>query len=167
MKINVKQLFDLVGEKQILDFSLDFSKEELYGTTPFQTPVKVSGEIENRAEVVRLSFCVKFVLDLTCDRCLKAFERAFSLSFEHILVRELNTDNDDYVVCEDSILDLTDQIRADLFLELPTRVLCEEDCKGLCGQCGINLNFDSCECEKKRIDPRWQVLSQLLSEDEE
>ncbi|MEG2597286.1 MAG: DUF177 domain-containing protein [Oscillospiraceae bacterium] len=162
MKIDLRQLFDIVGERQTLERTLDFSKEEWYGGYPFQTPIQVSGQIENKAGVVRFIFGVKFALQLTCDRCLKVFERTFAYSFEHILVKSLNTDNDEFVVCEDSTLDLMDLIRADLFLELPVKVLCQEDCKGLCGQCGKNLNFDSCECEKQSIDPRLEVLSQLL-----
>ena len=137
MKIDLRQLFDIVGERKTFDLSLCFSDEEYNGEYPFQTPVKVSGQIENKAQVVRLVFSVKFVL-------------------------KLNTDNDEYVVCEDSQLDIDELVRADLFLELPTKVLCRENCKGLCGQCGRNLNFDSCECEKKSIDPRLEILGKLL-----
>ena len=79
-----------------------------------------------------------------------------------MLVKALNTENDEYVVCQDNQLDIDELVRADLFLELPNKVLCREDCKGLCGQCGKNLNFDSCECEKKPIDPRLAVLGKLL-----
>ena len=163
MKMDLKQLFDIVGEKRPIDCELDFSAEELYGQTPFHTPVAVTGQIENRAGVVRLVFGVKSVLSLTCDRCLEAFERAYDFSFEHVLVRTLHTENDEYVVCEDGVLDLTELVRTDLLLELPTKVLCREDCKGLCGQCGTNLSFGSCECKKKSIDPRWEVLSEMFS----
>ena len=62
----------------------------------------------------------------------------------------------------DGVLDLEDTVRTDVLLELPGKVLCSEDCKGLCCQCGKNLNEGSCTCEKKQIDPRLAVLSQLL-----
>lgn len=107
-------------------------------------------------------FCVKFVLDLVCDRCLKQFRQEYTMHFEHILVQKLNSDNDDYLVCADGVLDLEDTVRTDVLLELPGKVLCSEDCKGLCCQCGKNLNEGSCTCEKKQIDPRLAVLSQLL-----
>ena len=86
--------------------------------------------------------------------------------FEHILVQKLNTDNDDYLVCADSVLDLEELARTDILLELPTKVLCSEDCKGLCSQCGKNLNEGECSCEKKQIDPRLAILSQLLDQDQ-
>lgn len=166
MKLNLRQLFEIVGEKKEFTCSFDFSGEELYGGFPFKTPVECSGEIENRAGVVRLVFCVKFVLDLVCDRCLKPFQREENLKFEHILVQKLNTDNDDYLVCADSVLDLEELVRTDILLELPTKVLCSEDCKGLCSQCGKNLNEGECSCEKKQIDPRLAILSQLLDQDQ-
>lgn len=162
MKMDLKQLFDLVGEKRAIDLSLDFSKEALYGQTPFQEPVRVTGQIENRAGVVRLVFDVKSVLSLHCDRCLAPFDRETQASFEHILVQEANTDGD-YVVCEDGVLDLAELVRTDFLLELPTKVLCREDCKGLCPHCGKNLNFDSCQCREQSIDPRWEVLSEMFS----
>ncbi len=162
MKLNLRQLFDIVGERKDFRCSFDFSGEELYGGFPFQTPVDCSGEIENRAGVVRLVFCVKFVLSLACDRCLKPFQQEKTLNFEHVLVQKLNSANDDYLVCADGVLDLEELVRADVLLELPTKVLCSEDCRGLCSQCGKNLNEGSCTCEKKQIDPRLAVLSQLL-----
>lgn len=166
MKMDLKQLFDLIGEKQEFDCDFDFSKERLYGTAPFTHPVRVTGKIENRAGVVRLVFSVKSVLSLQCDRCLKACEKAMDYSFSHIIVRELsNTDDEefDYVVCADGMLDLEELARADLMLELPTKVLCREDCKGLCPKCGKDLNLGSCDCKTKDIDPRWQALSDLFS----
>ena len=162
MKLNLRQLFEIIGERKEFRCSFDFSGEGLYGGFPFQTPVDCSGEIENRDGVVRLVFCVKFVLNLVCDRCLKSFQREETLEFEHILVQKLNSANDDYLVCADSVLDLEDLARTDILLELPTKVLCSEDCKGLCSQCGKNLNEGSCNCETKQIDPRLAVLSQLL-----
>ena len=166
MKLDLKQLFDKVGEKQDFDVSLDFSEETLYGAKPFTHPVQVTGKIENRVGVVRLVFSVKSVLSLTCDRCLKAFEKSIEYDFSHIVVRELSNLDDeefDYVVCEDGILDLAELARADLMLELPTKVLCKEDCKGLCFKCGKDLNLGSCDCKTKDIDPRWQALSDLFS----
>ena len=166
MKMDLKQLFDLVGEKQEIDCDFDFSNEKLYVTPPYTHPVRVTGKIENRAGVVRLVFSVKSVLSLQCDRCLKAFEKTIDYSFSHIVVRELsNTDDEefDYVVCADGMLDLEELARADLMLELPTKVLCREDCKGLCPKCGKDLNLGSCDCKTKDIDPRWQALSDLFS----
>ena len=163
MKMDLIRLFDTVGMAEEIDCALDFSKESLYGCAPFQQPVRVTGKIENRAGVVRLAFSVKSVLSLTCDRCLKAFEKPVEYRFSHILVRELSGDDEDaeFIVCADGQLVLDELGRAGLLLELPTKVLCREDCKGLCPKCGKDLNFGPCDC-KKEIDPRWQALSDLF-----
>ncbi|MBO5857065.1 MAG: DUF177 domain-containing protein, partial [Clostridia bacterium] len=52
-------------------------------------------------------------------------------------------------------------IEEDVNLELPTKFLCDEDCKGICTMCGNNLNIDQCDC-KKPIDPRLEGLLQFL-----
>lgn len=59
------------------------------------------------------------------------------------------------------MLDLEELILSDILLELPTKLLCKEDCKGLCPHCGCNLNHQSCDCNKAYHDPRWDVLNTL------
>lgn len=164
MVLECKQLFDIPGEKSVLQFALDLSDYELFSFKPFQSPITVNGVVENRAGIVSLNMNCSFVMKLCCDRCLEEFERAFEESFSHILVRELSSekDNDDYIVVDTDKLDLDDLVLSDILLVLPTKILCKEDCKGLCSVCGKNLNFDSCDCQKKEADPRLSKLSELL-----
>lgn len=95
MTMDLKQLFEVVGERISLDEALDFSDRTLFGTQPFVTPVQVTGEIANQAGVVVLSMQLSYTMHLTCDRCLDEFERAFSCSWEHLLVAEPLTDDSD------------------------------------------------------------------------
>lgn len=162
MSIDLQQLFEIVGEVMPVGYQLDLSEYELFGTCPFHTPVEVKGQIENKAGVVMLNADVDFVLRVNCDRCLDEFERAFHYSFEHILVTELNTDNDEYILVEQFQLDLDDLVLSDILLNLPSKLLCSEDCKGLCSHCGQNLNRGSCECKDSFVDPRFAVLGELL-----
>ncbi len=165
MFLECKQLFDIPGEKKEFDYSLDLSEVELFSSKPFQSPVSVRGIAENRAQIVSLKVDCSFVMNLACDRCLADLERKFEEHFSHVLVRELSSEEDDggdYIVVEEDSLDLDELILSDILLCLPTKFLCEEDCKGLCPSCGKNLNFDSCECQKKQVDPRLAKLSELL-----
>ena len=73
-----------------------------------------------------------------------------------------NTDNDDYVEIEDSMLDIDEALIEDMILNFPLKILCDEDCKGLCPKCGIDLNTGSCSCVTKEIDPRLAVLLKLF-----
>jgi uncharacterized protein len=59
-------------------------------------------------------------------------------------------------------IDLSFGVRESLLLALPMKVLCSEDCKGLCPHCGANLNEESCDCVAETIDPRWAELRKLL-----
>ncbi len=165
MFLECKQLFDIPGEKVAIDYELDLSDYELFAGKPFQTPVRIQGVAENRAEIVSLNMICSFRMSLVCDRCLDAFERTFSYDFSHILVQEMSAEDDDeydYIVVEDNTLDLDELALSDILLTLPTKILCKEDCAGLCPMCGINRNTDTCECQKKQVDPRLAKLGELL-----
>jgi len=145
MVINLKQVYDAAVSADI-DYSISCSKlSEIKGYT-FLSPVSVKGKVVNRAGVVTLSYSVCFTLKALCDRCLCEFERQYNYDFEHILVRSLNTDNDEYIVTESDCLDLDDLAVMDILLQLPTKILCWEDCKGLCPICGTDLNYNDCTC---------------------
>ncbi|MGN1137779.1 MAG: YceD family protein [Oscillospiraceae bacterium] len=146
MVINLKQLYEITGEKQDVKGSVSAERlNEIHGYS-FIGPVSVEGIVRNRAGIVTLSYTISFVLDAECDRCLSRFERAYSFDFEHILVRSLNTDNDEYVVTENDKLELDELAVNDMLLQMPTKLLCKEDCKGLCPKCGADLNVSDCGC---------------------
>lgn len=147
-----------------LDTELDFSQVAFQGLYPFSTPVHVIGEITARAGVVQLSAKAVFDFHGQCDRCLTPFVRAYELPLEHTLVTSLeNEENDDFILLEQEQLDLTELVQADMLLELPYKSLCREDCRGLCPQCGKNLNEGLCGCRSQSVDPRLEVLRQLLN----
>lgn len=162
MIIKLKQVFDIVDERLAIDYCIDLSQYELYFDKPFVSPVSVKGEVFNRAGVVTLTYTVSFVLKLSCDRCLDNFSRDFSFTINQILVTSLNTDNDEYILVEDGALDLDELVMSDILLNLPAKLLCSKDCKGLCQKCGINLNRQSCHCDKREVDPRLEVLGEFL-----
>ena len=146
MKVQLKELFDIIGEVKTFDYAVDESELIDYPSYSFSTPIAVKGSIENRAGVVTLRYTVDFSMNLVCDRCLKDFTREYSYDFNHILVRNSNMDNDEYVVCQNNVLDLNELAISDLLLQLPTKILCREDCKGLCYVCGHDLNEGECSC---------------------
>lgn len=149
MLLKLKQLFDRDGDKK--DLYLDIPLEELgiysgFGT--FVTPISLRGKIENRAGVVTMQYNSLFTIRHLCDRCLNEFDREYSMDFEHILIRTLCYDEDEYVQCPDDTLDVNELAISDLLLSLPSKILCKEDCKGLCPVCGKNLNTGDCGCKK-------------------
>lgn len=148
MVLHLKQLFEIVGEKKSIGYKIPVEDLELYERYPFVTPITIKGEIVNRAGIVSLNFSTEFTMKLDCDRCLCKFEREFFYNFEHILVRKLNTENDEYIVCSDDKLDLNELAISNIILQLPSKILCKEDCKGLCSICGNDNNISECGCQK-------------------
>ena len=111
------------------------------------------------------------VLKLECARCLEPFEHRMvhNLAFVIKLAGkgELNgpegESSDDYFVVSDSEeeFDLTPIVRERIMTSLPLKPLCDENCKGLCPQCGINRNTKTCDCKIDRTDERWSGLREL------
>lgn len=126
--------------------------------------MRVTGQAYAKADVCYLDLDLSFVFDGVCDRCAEPIQKPMSLSLHKILVEDLQNRedaDDEYVLVQDSALDLSDLLREELLLFFPTKMLCKPDCKGLCCKCGKNLNDGPCDCQKD-VDPRLEALLQLL-----
>ena len=66
-----------------------------------------------------------------------------------------------YLSSETNVLDLGEDTRQFLILAIPQKLLCKDDCSGLCPQCGSNRNKVRCDCTRQEIDPRWEVLKKV------
>jgi len=105
-----------------------------------------------------------------CSRCAENFEISMAREFEAVFVTadtgetdravELDEDDLDLDYYQDGAIDGTAFLAEQIFLELPMKVLCAEDCAGLCAQCGANLNHETCDCEPE-VDPRLASLKAL------
>jgi uncharacterized protein len=96
----------------------------------------------------------------TCSRCLTETEITFPILLEELFGTPPHY-HTQFIIGEDNILDLAPLLREELLLGIPTQVLCKPDCKGLCPECGSDLNLGPCECDLDKIDPRWTALSEL------
>lgn len=166
-KVNLEAVFANAGATEPVDHDLDLTAECFYGDRSFPEPVKVSGTFRNRAHVVTLNAVIDADLYTVCDRCAKDVVEHLSLPMEHTLVTGLNQeeDVDEYIVIPDMILDLDELVYENLLSDLPAKILCKEDCKGLCPQCGKDLNEGPCDCSKP-VDPRLAGLLSFLEDDE-
>lgn len=161
MFIALENLFNGGIRSIPLDYEFDFSSYEFNGVFPFTAPVKLKGEITNSAGIVTVKGKISFVLELCCDRCATDVKLPFEVDMDHGLVSSLNDEeNDDYILIEDMKLDIAELTSEDIYLALPAKILCSEDCKGVCAKCGADLNEGPCGC-KKDIDPRWAGLFDL------
>ena len=164
MNIQLEQIFNLEGSKKDFDFIFE-PEYSLSDDISLDAPgIAVSGKIENNTGIVSLSARVKFSATVVCSRCAENFKKDFQVDIEHLLANNLiNEDNDDYIVVENSVLDLSSLVCEDVIFSLPISFLCDEDCKGLCVKCGKNPNEGKCAC-KKDVDPRMAALLALLDD---
>lgn len=164
MLIELNNVFNNDGEQLPLNHQMSLIDYDINGSCPFQSPVSIVGEVINKVGIVTLQATASFTFFGVCDRCADEFQKEFSIEIEHSLVSHLdNEDNGDFIVVPNSRLDLDELILTDILLELPTKLLCKNDCQGLCSMCGQNLNAGHCDC-KKEVDPRLASLLQLLKE---
>lgn len=165
MKVDLSKLFDNPGLSQDIDALVNLGSYERGGHRIFPEPVKVRGRAENRAGIVYADFAVDFKLETVCDRCLTDISRREQMEFSHILVLSLNReDNDELIVVADGQLDLAELVSSDILLGLPTLMVCDEGCKGLCTVCGKNLNEGPCDCREQVRDSRFDKLRELLED---
>ena len=164
MIIDLEPIFNIDGLVKDFDYDLDLSEEEFDSVKPFVSPVKVSGKVSNHAGIVEIDADASFVLDICCDRCAKPLKYPYSVKVQHTLVTSLNDENNDELLLVNELrFNLDELVTDDIFLDLPYKFLCKEDCKGLCPTCGHDLNEGPCNC-KKAIDPRLEALAALLEE---
>lgn len=157
MIFNLEKFFGAEGESTEFEYGFDMDDPE------FPEPVSVSGRIYNKTGIVNLEATAAFRRFSSCALCNKDIVYEQKLPVRHILVTGCDEDSDDdlYIVVESMQFELNSLISEDIYLSLPARLLCKDDCKGLCPMCGTDLNTATCNC-KKPTDPRWDVLSDLF-----
>lgn len=153
------------GEREVIvidldDFSLDdlefkFLKGEVRFTR-VQDGILAKGMLHTAIQVA-------------CTRCLTPFEQPVAIELEDII----NFPGDDITpecpvrVNEDGWADLSPLIREYAWINLPVSPICSPNCQGICPRCGKNINLRECTCrDEEEIDPRWEALRELLSEEE-
>lgn len=153
MIMQIKNVLNIPNTSETFAFTMSEEQLAIIKDFEFATPVEVTGKVANRAGVVTLTMQIAFSLLVTCDRCLKQTVQAFSYDEEHLVVRFLHDEEDEenYVIAKADSIDIAEVALSDLILELPTKLLCSEDCKGLCPMCGCDKNTTECNCMNKII----------------
>lgn len=136
------------------------------------SPVALTFDIFKDGERFRLVGRVVTTLTLTCSRCLDGFALPIDSAFDLQYVptgsapaaeRESEIEEDDLAIAyyDGETIDLGQLVQEQFYLALPMKPLCGETCRGLCAQCGANLNRGDCGCSPKWLDPRFAALGAL------
>ena len=165
MRLGLAQIMDRPGAVVPFSCSVDLRDLQYGASHPVTEPVEASGTVRKTAGVLVMSGSIKTCLHGVCDRCAAEFSREVEYPIQAVLVEELaNEENEDEWVfpLEGESADLEDIVRTVFVLNMESKLLCKPDCKGLCCQCGKNLNDGPCSCQKE-LDPRFAALRQLLN----
>ena len=162
----------LRGEVGQMEIDYMLSPEGIDGVV-FEADAHVTGTLTDNAGYMRLTLCAALPYHGECARCLAPVSGVFSLDFERTVTTEgvlsdsqLEEDLDEYVVIHGSELDVDEPLSEELVLAFPKKLLCSEDCLGLCPKCGKPKREGDCGCPTKEIDPRLAILATLFDKEE-
>lgn len=169
MLINLSELFTCEGKRKVYTAEVSIPSVTFSGDTykvleakPFELEI-----ISKGGRKFSMAGGLPVTVETPCARCLEPvsftcelnFDRDFELAKEG--EQEEGSDEEPYL--SGYSLDVDQLVCNELLLSLPMRVLCREDCKGICNRCGTNLNFQTCTCDTRSLDPRMSVIQEIFN----
>jgi len=139
------------------------------------SPCEIYCQVSKSGGLISAKGWVLGQFKLVCDRCLKSYPEDYKSFFEvhyrplseavyeEATEKILSPGEMETVYFEGETIDVGEQVRQTLLLSVPMRSLCREDCKGLCAQCGCDLNLETCNCSGPPTDQRWDALKNWKS----
>lgn len=138
---------------ETIQFSEDLTLHDLEGSL----------ELTKSADGLLAQGLFQAVSELDCTRCLEVFQQPLQIDFAELLVYPAKDTEDPVLgIPESALLDLRPLLRESFIVSFPMQPLCKPECRGLCPICGNNLNDSVCDHNSETIDPRMEVLKQLL-----
>lgn len=153
----------------------DLASEDDFTVT---TPVAFDADVTRTKARVTIRGTATTTLELKCSRCVEGYDVTVAASFDlrYLPAEEAPAGGEEVEVADEDIntayyregrIDLGELVHEQLYLALPMKPLCKDDCQGLCPVCGANRNTAPCSCEHKWIDPRLAGLKALLNENDD
>ena len=165
MILDVSQLIQNDGAVKELDLSISLDNMFFNGLDiVFTTPFKLKGMVKNIAGTLYLELNADVSFETQCARCLDTVSENLSFEIYEVFSKTPVENDDEVTVLESGNIDLDDVLEKAFVGVLPISYLCSDDCKGLCPDCGCNLNHETCSCDIDNTDPRLAVLKNFLSD---
>ena len=162
MKIQVGGLSDGVHP-----YSFRITPDELGLPPEFPDEVEIKATLEKTSRQLLLKASVATTAEVPCDRCVAPVRRPLGSRYQmHYVWEESEAERVDpsevqVILPGQTVIDMADDVRQTVLLSFPLKNVCREDCRGLCSQCGKNLNEGSCDCREPLVDGRWDKLKTL------
>lgn len=167
MHVDIADIKSVKGASINFELSeqIEFPKTQL-GELKFCKPVSLKGTISNINNKFIFKGHLNTVISLNCSRCNKLIERIIDLPIEEIFAENDDSCEGEAWTFSGNIIELDPSIVSNVILNIPMKVLCKQDCKGLCPKCGQDLNASSCNCDFNEKDPRFEKLNLLVFDEE-
>lgn len=169
IQINVEKIKDSQGETLLFRQEATLSHTNI-GDIPFVGTVDIEIVLTSSDKKIQVEGTVKAVIQRPCDRCLSPAEFLVEAPFKEIYFSAGTTQNnilhDEWVSFKNEVINIEPEVVKSLIMALPMKVLCDQNCQGLCPSCGQNLNTGKCGCSQEKPDPRLAVLREIIKHGE-
>lgn len=170
MRINLSELFTCEGKRKVYTAEITIPSITFGGDTyqigksePFKLEI-----VNLDGKKFSMTGGLPVTVEATCVRCLEPVSFVCKLKFDRDFIldqkEEQDENSDETPYIDGYNLDVDQLVCNELILSLPMRVLCSEDCKGICNRCGTNLNVETCTCDTRSLDPRMSVFQDIFNE---
>ena len=173
-RINLTEEF--LSEGRVRFEKSEYPFIEYSGADGLSYPISSKSDIELKISNVKkgqilLEGSFKITLLMPCDRCLKDVEVPIDLEFQKEFLDEEHQgsmdDKDEFYALEGSDLNVYDLIDQEILLNLPSKILCSDECKGICPICGTDRNLNECNCDSFVPDPRMAGIMDIFMANKE
>lgn len=167
MKINIAEIAETPGAGMEAQLEAPLDPIDYQGDLiEFTRPVSVKAQIHNTGKNLWANIRAEGEIELRCARCLEPVKHPVKLNYSEIFrqAHQEPVPDDDIreSVYSNDVIDLTGGFIEQLIFRLPMKVLCSEGCKGLCPQCGQDLNEGECGCDPQPINPKMAKLMEFF-----
>lgn len=163
MQINVSDI--LTKENTTQNFTAELEMNTFRSKLGEFTIVQKQPIILILSNVSATKFSIECVVDLSinipCDRCLKDVKTDFHFDIS----KDIDMEDEEKAYCMFGYnLDVDKLVYSEILVNWPMKILCRDDCKGICNSCGANLNLGTCDCQSTKLDPRMAVIQDIFKD---
>lgn len=173
MLYQLSDVLTMEGKTESASISLELeSLDTAMGHYPVldKTPVELQFSYLEKGKAKACGTC-SVTFGASCDRCLTDTKVSLDLKIDRILTVEGEDDGEegteDFYFLDGTVLDVEAFVHNEIIVNWPVKILCKEDCKGVCPVCGQNLNERECGCDTFVPDPRMAVIKDIFCADKE
>jgi len=165
LRLEISSLKDNKGKSLSFKFEENLSPLDLGGEViDFVSPVLVEGTATNVGSGILVDFTVNAEVVIDCDRCLQPVQIIIETNATEEFVEAKSAripesgEEKEFHTYKGNVLDIGDVVEENILLGVPMKILCCEECKGICSSCGADLNIKECQCSQQDVDPRMEKL---------